>query len=177
RPRGAAGIRFPRRPGERDRRRRPREPGLPGTVSAGRLGEDHPGAVGGLVLSPTSPRRARAGGLPRPAWTLVKTGGHNMARNKLVPPLKWHGGKHYVAPKVLELMPRPLHYVEPFFGGGQVLFRRDPADPRYWWDGPTSDGRKADGVSEVVNDLDGDLMNFYRVLKDPALFDRLHEWL
>ena len=44
--------------------------------------------------------------------------------------LKWHGGNSYVAAKVVELMPRHLHYVEPYFGGGQVLFRRDPADPR-----------------------------------------------
>jgi DNA adenine methylase len=91
----------------------------------------------------------------------------------LTPPLKWHGGKHYLADKVLELMPRHLHYVEPYFGGGQVLFARDPQDPRYWWDGKTSDGRQAKGVSEVINDLHGDLMNFYRVLKDSDLFGRL----
>jgi DNA adenine methylase len=100
-----------------------------------------------------------------------------MATTRLVPPLKWAGGKHYVAAAVLEIMPRHLHFCEPYFGGGQVLFRRDPADPRFWWDGPTSDGSKVDGVSEVINDLDGDLMNFYRVLKDPELFGRLREWL
>jgi DNA adenine methylase len=88
-----------------------------------------------------------------------------------------NGGKHYLAEKVLDLMPRHLHYVEPYFGGGQVLFRRDPADARLWWDGLTSDGRKADGVSEVVNDIDGDLMNFYAVLKDPESFDRLRHLL
>jgi DNA adenine methylase len=100
-----------------------------------------------------------------------------MATPRLVPPLKWAGGKRYVAPAVLELMPPHLHYCEPFFGGGQVLFRRDPRDPRFWWDGKTSDGRTPDGVSELVNDLDGNLMNFYRVLKDPELFSRLREWL
>jgi DNA adenine methylase len=67
--------------------------------------------------------------------------------------------------------------VEAYFGGGQVLFARDPKDERYWWDGLTSDGRKADGVSEVVNDLNGDLMNFYGALKDPELFDRLRHRL
>jgi DNA adenine methylase len=95
------------------------------------------------------------------------------SRPALSPPLKWHGGKFYVARHVLALMPAHLHYVEPFFGGGQVFFARDPADPKSWWPERTSDKRKADGVSEVINDLHGDLMNFYTVLKDPALFDRL----
>jgi DNA adenine methylase len=94
-----------------------------------------------------------------------------------VPPLKWHGGKHYLAPQILALMPRHLHYVEPYFGGGQVLFARDPQDRRLWWTGKTSDGRRADGVSEVINDLCGDLMNFYSVIKDPELCGRLRDRL
>ena len=93
------------------------------------------------------------------------------------PPLKWHGGKHYVARTVLPLMPPHLNYVEPYFGGGQVLFARDPGDRRLWWPGRTSDGREADGVSEVANDLHGDLMNFYAVLKDPQLFEQLRQRL
>src|SRR6516225_6833165 len=97
--------------------------------------------------------------------------------NALVPPLKWHGGKHYLAPKIIDLMPPHLHYVEPYFGGGQVLFARDPTDRRLWWPEPDSDGRPVKGVSELVNDLDGDLMNFYAVLKDPDLFGRLRDRL
>jgi DNA adenine methylase len=96
---------------------------------------------------------------------------------RLTPPLKWHGGKNYLADRIIDLMPRHLHYCEPYFGGGQVLFRRDPADRRLRWDGPTSDGRKADGVSEVVNDIDGDLMKFYAVLKDPGTFAALRHRL
>lgn len=95
----------------------------------------------------------------------------------LTPPLKWHGGKHYLARRIVALMPRHLHYVEPFFGGGQVFFLRDPGDPRLWWDGPTSDGSKAEGVSEVLNDIDDKLMNFYAVLKDPEAFARLRDLL
>jgi DNA adenine methylase len=91
----------------------------------------------------------------------------------LVPPLKWHGGKHYVAAHVLAVMPPHLHYVEAYFGGGQVLFARDPADRRLWWPGLSSDGRKTDGVSEVANDLHGDLMNLYATLKNPATFEQL----
>jgi DNA adenine methylase len=91
--------------------------------------------------------------------------------------LKSHGGKHYLAGRVIAMMTPHLHYVEAFFGSGQVLFARDPADRRLWWPGATSDGRRADGVSEVVNDLDGDLMNLYRVLKDPRLTERLQHRL
>ena len=98
-------------------------------------------------------------------------------RGRLSALLKCHGGKHYVAPKVIALMPRHLVYVEAFFGGGQVFFRRDPRDPRLWWDGPTSDGRKADGVCEIINDIDGDLMNLYAVLKDPGTYPELQHRL
>jgi DNA adenine methylase len=95
----------------------------------------------------------------------------------LNPPLKWHGGKHYLARRIIDLMPPHLHYVEPFFGGGQVFFARDPADPRLWWPQLSSDGRPVRGVSEVINDLDGDLMNFYRVLRDEDLSSRLRHRL
>jgi DNA adenine methylase len=97
--------------------------------------------------------------------------------SSLNPPLKWHGGKHYLARSVLALMPQQLYYCEPYFGSGQVLFARDPADRRLWWPGLTSDGRKADGVIEVANDLHRDLMNFYTVLKDGQLFVELQDRL
>lgn len=70
------------------------------------------------------------------------------------PPLKWHGGKHYLAPKIVALMPPHLHYVEPYFGGGSVLLAKDP-----------------EGVSEVVNDLDARLTQFWSVLQDQSQFD------
>src|SRR5215211_4183993 len=85
-------------------------------------------------------------------------------------PLKWHGGKSYLARRIVALMPRHLHYVEPFAGGLAVLLARDPADPRLWA-GDTGNTR---GVSEVVNDLDGRLTNFWRVLRDAELFPRFH---
>jgi DNA adenine methylase len=64
------------------------------------------------------------------------------------PPLKWHGGKHYLAAKIVALMPSHTHYVEPFAGGLSVLLAKDPK-----------------GVGEVVNDLDLRLSNFWRVLQ------------
>ena len=73
------------------------------------------------------------------------------------PPLKYHGGKHYLAAKIVALMPPHTHYVEPFAGGLSVLLAKDP-----------------DGVSEVVNDLDGRVSNFWRVLQGDDSFAQFH---
>lgn len=72
---------------------------------------------------------------------------------KLTQPLKWHGGKHYLAKSIVELMPPHVHYVEPYFGGGSVLLQKDPA-----------------GISEVVNDCNLELTNFWKVLQSPGQF-------
>lgn len=72
---------------------------------------------------------------------------------RLTGPLKWHGGKQYLAARIVALMPRHVHYVEPFAGGLAVLLAKDP-----------------EGVSEVVNDLNADLTNFWRVLQHPGQF-------
>jgi DNA adenine methylase len=68
-------------------------------------------------------------------------------------PLKYHGGKSYLAKRIVALMPPHTHYIEPYFGGGAVLFEKNP-----------------DGVSEVVNDLNLGLTEFWTVLQDPVLF-------
>lgn len=73
---------------------------------------------------------------------------------KLTQPLKWPGGKHYLAKRIIDLFPPHIHYVEPYFGGGSVLLNRDP-----------------EGVSEVANDIDGELTNFWRVLQSQISFD------
>jgi DNA adenine methylase len=74
---------------------------------------------------------------------------------RVSPPLKWHGGKWYLAPKIVALMPLHLHYVEAYAGGLSVLLAKDP-----------------DGVSEVVNDIDARLSNFWRVLQNEQHFAR-----
>jgi DNA adenine methylase len=71
-------------------------------------------------------------------------------------PLKWHGGKYYLASRIIELFPEHTHYVEPFFGGGAVFFAKPP--------------RYIEEHSEAINDLNGDLMNFWKVLRDPLQF-------
>jgi DNA adenine methylase len=73
----------------------------------------------------------------------------------LAGPLKWHGGKNYLAQRLVALMPPHTHYVEPYAGGLAVLLAKDPR-----------------GVSEVVNDLNGDLTTFWRVLQDADSFER-----
>lgn len=82
----------------------------------------------------------------------------------LTQPLKWFGGKSYLASRIIDLMPPHLHYVEPFFGGGAVLLARDPDDERLWL--PPNKG-----VSEVVNDLNEELTNFWQVLASRNDFD------
>lgn len=76
-----------------------------------------------------------------------------MKSAELTPPIKWHGGKHYLAKKIIALMPPHIHYVEPYFGGGAVLLAKEP-----------------EGVSEVVNDLNGPLTNFWRTLMHKPSF-------
>lgn len=75
--------------------------------------------------------------------------------DSLVQPLKWHGGKFYLAPTIISLMPKHTHYVEPFFGGGSVLLQKP-----------------ADGISEVVNDVHQELTTFWRVLQNETDFER-----
>jgi DNA adenine methylase len=83
-------------------------------------------------------------------------------------PLKTHGGKSYLADRILELMPPHRHYVEVFGGGLALLLARDRDDPKFWLG---KDGNSR-GVSELANDLDGRLMNFWRVLQNEETFPR-----
>lgn len=67
-------------------------------------------------------------------------------------PLKYHGGKAYLAKRIIAMFPPRgtwIHYVEPYFGGGSVLLENDP-----------------EGISEVVNDLNEELTNFWITLQN-----------
>ena len=84
----------------------------------------------------------------------------------IVQPLKWWGGKHYLAKNIIGLMPRHLHYVEPYAGGLAVLLEKEPfAESLYW-----GDKSYEQGVSEVVNDINRELTNFWQVLRDETAF-------
>lgn len=64
------------------------------------------------------------------------------------PPFAYFGGKTTLADRIVRFLPEARHYVEPFAGSLAVLL----AKPR--------------ARMETVNDLDGDLMLFWRVLRD-----------
>ena len=63
----------------------------------------------------------------------------------MIGPLPYIGGKRVIAKQLIALFPEHTTYVEAFAGGAQVLFRKEPSEV------------------EVLNDLDGEIVNFYRV--------------
>lgn len=68
-------------------------------------------------------------------------------------PIKYHGGKSYQADMIVRLMPTHRNYVEPYCGGASVLFAKDPAN-----------------TSEIINDLNGNLMSFWAALRNDHTF-------
>lgn len=71
------------------------------------------------------------------------------------PVLKYPGAKWNLAAWICSHLPPHDAYLEPYFGSGAVFFRKIPAR------------------LETINDLDGDVVNLFRVLRDPALAGRL----
>ena len=63
-------------------------------------------------------------------------------------PLTYYGGKQLLARHIIRLMPPHRVYLEPFAGGAAVLF----AKPRV--------------ERETLNDLDGQIVRFWRALRD-----------
>jgi DNA adenine methylase len=64
------------------------------------------------------------------------------------PPVKWHGGKRYLAHKIISHFPPHRIYLEPFGGGASVLLNKKPAEV------------------EVYNDIDLRITRLFRVLRD-----------
>lgn len=60
----------------------------------------------------------------------------------------WYGGKYSHLDWLLPLLPESFHYCEPFGGSAAVLLNRTPSPV------------------ETYNDLDGELVNFFKVLRE-----------
>lgn len=74
-------------------------------------------------------------------------------------PIKWVGGKSRLRKYIIELIPEHTCYVEPFCGAAWVLFGKPPSPV------------------EVLNDIDQELITFFRVVRQqPAAFVESFEW-
>jgi DNA adenine methylase len=71
------------------------------------------------------------------------------------PPIPYFGSKASIAQRVAQLFPDHGHYIEPYAGSLAVLLAKSPI------------------LQETVNDLDQQIVNFWRVLRDrPADLER-----
>lgn len=75
------------------------------------------------------------------------------------PVLRWHGGKWMLAPWIIDHFPPHRVYTEAFGGAASVLLRK----PRSY--------------AEIYNDLDGEVVNLFRVLQNQKRAKLLHEML
>ncbi len=64
------------------------------------------------------------------------------------PVLKYPGSKWRLAEWIISIMPPHKSYVEPFFGSGAVFFNKPPSR------------------IETINDLDGEIVNLFRVVRE-----------
>ncbi len=72
----------------------------------------------------------------------------------------WIGGKRKLATEILPLFPSHQCYVEPFCGAAAMFFLKDPSPV------------------EVLNDINGDLVNLYRVVQHHFVeLYRQYEWV
>ncbi|MES2415121.1 MAG: DNA adenine methylase [Pseudomonadota bacterium] len=67
------------------------------------------------------------------------------------PILRYHGGKWMLAPWIIQHFPAHRIYTEAFGGAGSVLMRKARAS-----------------LVEIYNDLDGEVVSLFKVLRDPA---------
>jgi DNA adenine methylase len=71
------------------------------------------------------------------------------------PALRWHGGKFLQADDIIALFPPHRRYTEGYGGAGSVLLRKERCH------------------AEVYNDLDGEVVNLFRILRDEDAAPRL----
>ena len=76
-------------------------------------------------------------------------------RPRLKTPISYYGGKQQMLAHILPNIPSHRIYTEAFVGGGAVFWAKEPAQ------------------SEIINDVNGEVSNFYRILRTE--FDALKE--
>mgnify|MGYP001602125970 CR=1 FL=1 len=69
-------------------------------------------------------------------------------------PLRYYGGKAFLAPTLLALLPMHTTYCEVFGGTGNLLFVKTPSK------------------LEIFNDIDNNITNFFTVIKNQELFEQ-----
>ncbi len=69
--------------------------------------------------------------------------------------LRYPGSKQRIAPWIIENMPKHHSYLDPYFGGGAILFNKEPSK------------------IETVNDLDDDVVNLFRVIQNSGTREEL----
>lgn len=94
-----------------------------------------------------NPRRGMTSAWP--ALTTTDTPTTNHPREQpMKPPFPYYGSKGRLAGWITDLMPAHRVYIEPFAGSAAVLFAKRPA------------------AIEIINDLDGNIVNFFRTLRE-----------
>ena len=76
--------------------------------------------------------------------------------NRAMAPFQWFGGKGNLAKRIIPLLPKAITYAEPYAGAASVFWHLPRPYP-----------------VEVLNDLDGRIVNLFRVLQDRAKFEEL----
>lgn len=71
-----------------------------------------------------------------------------MSKPLLKTPISYYGGKQKLATKIISLIPQHKLYCEPFIGGAAVFFAKEPSN------------------MEVLNDVNKELINFYRIVQN-----------
>lgn len=84
----------------------------------------------------------------RDVQVLVERASRPISRSKKKIAFGWYGGKYSHLDWLLPLLPQCHHYCEPFGGSAAVLLNRPPSP------------------IETYNDLDGEVVNFFRVLRE-----------
>lgn len=72
---------------------------------------------------------------------------NQLTKTDMKPPISYYGGKQKLVSTILPLFPQHVLYNEPFAGGAALLFAKEPSEV------------------EVINDINTEMVNFYKVIQ------------